>query len=43
MSYKLLSYRDGRDARAGVLVGDAVYDAARVTGTPAYSSVVGIL
>jgi 2-keto-4-pentenoate hydratase/2-oxohepta-3-ene-1,7-dioic acid hydratase in catechol pathway len=43
MSYKLLSYRDGRDGRAGVLVGDTVYDAAKVTGVPGYASVVGML
>ena len=43
MSYKLLSHQDGRDARAGLLVGDTVYDAARVTGTPGYTSVLSIL
>lgn len=43
MSYKLLSYRDGRNARAGVLVGETVYDAAKVTGVPAYSSVLGMI
>src|SRR2546425_2613148 len=43
MPYKLLSYRGGRAARAGVLVGDLVYDAARVTGNSAHSSVLGVL
>ena len=43
MSYKLLSYRDGRNARAGVLVGETVYDAAKATGVPAYASVLGML
>lgn len=44
MPYKLLSYRaDARSARAGILVGEQVYDAARTTGQPAYSSVLGIL
>src|SRR5262245_30553698 len=43
MSYKLLSYRDGRDTRAGMLVGETVYDAAKATGMPGYSSVLGIL
>ena len=43
MSYKLLSYQAGRDARAGVLVGDIVYDAAKITGDSAHSSVLGIL
>jgi 2-keto-4-pentenoate hydratase/2-oxohepta-3-ene-1,7-dioic acid hydratase in catechol pathway len=43
MSYKLLSYRDGRGARAGVLVGERVYDAARITGVPAHASVSALL
>jgi 2-keto-4-pentenoate hydratase/2-oxohepta-3-ene-1,7-dioic acid hydratase in catechol pathway len=43
MSYKLLSYQAGRTARAGVLIGGAVYDAARLTGTPAWSSVLAVL
>lgn len=43
MSYKLLSYRDGRNARAGVLVGETVYDAAKVTGVSAYASVLGVI
>ena len=43
MSYKLLSYRDGRSARAGMLVGETVYDAAKATGIAAYASVLGML
>jgi 2-keto-4-pentenoate hydratase/2-oxohepta-3-ene-1,7-dioic acid hydratase in catechol pathway len=43
MSYKLLSYRTGREARAGVLVGETVYDAARLTGKPGWSSVLALL
>jgi len=43
MSYRLLSYQAGRDARAGVLVGETVYDAARLTGVPAYATVLGAL
>jgi 2-keto-4-pentenoate hydratase/2-oxohepta-3-ene-1,7-dioic acid hydratase in catechol pathway len=43
MSYKLLSFRSGREARAGLLVGERVYDAARATGMPAWSSVLGAL
>lgn len=43
MSYRLLSYQAGRDARAGVLVEDTVYDAARLTRTAAYASVLGVL
>jgi 2-keto-4-pentenoate hydratase/2-oxohepta-3-ene-1,7-dioic acid hydratase in catechol pathway len=43
MSYKLLTYRSGREARAGILVGDTIHDAARVTGQAAWSSVLGAL
>jgi 2-keto-4-pentenoate hydratase/2-oxohepta-3-ene-1,7-dioic acid hydratase in catechol pathway len=43
MSYRLLSFRSGRETRAGLLVGEQVYDAARVTGQPAWSSVLGAL
>lgn len=43
MSYKLLSYLAGREARAGVLIGDTVYDAARLTRTAAYASVLRVL
>jgi 2-keto-4-pentenoate hydratase/2-oxohepta-3-ene-1,7-dioic acid hydratase in catechol pathway len=41
--YKLATYQAGSDARAGLVVGDQVFDAAAVTGKPAYASVVGIL
>jgi 2-keto-4-pentenoate hydratase/2-oxohepta-3-ene-1,7-dioic acid hydratase in catechol pathway len=43
MPYKLLSYRAGQAARAGILVGESVHDAAKLTGVGAYSSVLGIL
>jgi len=43
MSYKLLSYQAGRDARAGLLVGDTVYDAAKVTRDAACATVLGAL
>src|SRR5258708_15343285 len=43
MSYRLLSYQSGREARAGVLVGEQIYDAARLTGQPAWSSVLRAL
>ena len=43
MSYKLLSYQAGRTARAGVLVEDTVYDAAKVTGVAGHASVLGVL
>jgi 2-keto-4-pentenoate hydratase/2-oxohepta-3-ene-1,7-dioic acid hydratase in catechol pathway len=43
MSYRLLSHRSGREARAGVLVGGQIYDAARLTGRADWSSVLGAL
>ncbi len=43
MSYKLLSFKSGGEARAGLLVGEQVYDAARVTGKPAWATVLGAL
>ena len=43
MSYKLLTYQAGRDARAGVLVGDVVFDAAKLTASAPHASVLGVL
>ena len=43
MPYNLLSYQAGQAARAGVLVGDTVYDAAKATGLAAHSTVLGVL
>jgi len=44
MSYKLVSYRAGaRNARAGVVVDDKVYDAARITAQASYASMLGVL
>ncbi len=43
MTYRLLSYQAGRGARAGVLIADTVFDAAKVTGNPAYAGVLGVL
>ena len=43
MPYKLLSYQAGRTARAGVLVEDMVYDAAKGTGVAGHASVLGVL
>ena len=43
MPYKLLSFRAAQGSRAGVLIGDTVYDAAKVTGVAAHSSVLGML
>jgi 2-keto-4-pentenoate hydratase/2-oxohepta-3-ene-1,7-dioic acid hydratase in catechol pathway len=41
--YKLLSYRSAGGARAGVLVGEQVFDAAALTRKAEYASVLGIL
>jgi len=43
VSYRLLSFQSGREARAGLLVNDKVYDAARVSGVAEWSSVMGAL
>ncbi|HTQ73013.1 MAG TPA: fumarylacetoacetate hydrolase family protein [Burkholderiales bacterium] len=43
MSYKLLSFKSGREARAGLLVDEQVYDAAFVTDQPGWSTVLGAL
>src|SRR3989442_5802886 len=43
MPYNLLSYQAGQAARAGMLVGDTVYDAAKATGLAAHSTVLGVL
>ena len=44
MSYKLLSYHAGRkEIRAGILVGDHVYDAARVDTDTSYATMEGVL
>jgi|AmaraimetFIIA100_FD_contig_81_2432520_length_3903_multi_7_in_0_out_0_2 2-keto-4-pentenoate hydratase/2-oxohepta-3-ene-1,7-dioic acid hydratase in catechol pathway len=41
--YKVATYQAGGDARAGLIIGDQVFDAAALTGKPAYASVVAIL
>jgi len=41
--YKLVSYRAAGGARAGVLVGERIYDAAALTRKPAYTGVLDIL
>jgi 2-keto-4-pentenoate hydratase/2-oxohepta-3-ene-1,7-dioic acid hydratase in catechol pathway len=42
-AYKLLTYRAGNDARAGILVGDTVYDAQKATGETGHAAVLAIL
>jgi 2-keto-4-pentenoate hydratase/2-oxohepta-3-ene-1,7-dioic acid hydratase in catechol pathway len=41
--YKLATYRSADGPRAGLVVDDKVLDAAKLTGRPAYASVIGIL
>jgi 2-keto-4-pentenoate hydratase/2-oxohepta-3-ene-1,7-dioic acid hydratase in catechol pathway len=41
--YKLATYRSSEGPRAGLIIGEDVFDAAKLTGKPAYSSVIGIL
>lgn len=43
MGYRLLSFQSGRQARAGLLIGDRVYDAARVTGRQSWATVLAAL
>ena len=44
MSYKLLSYfADRKEIRAGILVDDHVYDAARVGTDTSYATMDGVL
>jgi 2-keto-4-pentenoate hydratase/2-oxohepta-3-ene-1,7-dioic acid hydratase in catechol pathway len=41
--YKLVTYKSSDGPRAGIIVGNDVFDAAKVTGKPAYATVMGIL
>ena len=41
--YKLASYQSADGPRAGLVVDDKVFDAAKLTGKAAYASVIGIL
>src|SRR5262245_32022241 len=41
--YKLATYQSADGPRAGLVVDDQVLDAAKVTRTPAYATVMGIL
>jgi 2-keto-4-pentenoate hydratase/2-oxohepta-3-ene-1,7-dioic acid hydratase in catechol pathway len=43
VSYRLLSYQSGREARAGILVEDQVYDPAKMVGGATYETVLAIL
>ena len=41
--YKLVSYRSGDGARAGLVIGEEVFDAAKLCDNPAYAAVIDIL
>jgi len=41
--YKLATYRSSEGPRAGIVVGEEVFDASKLTGKPAYATVIGIL
>ena len=41
--YRLATYKSAEGPRAGVIVGEEVFDAAKLTGKPAYDTVMGIL
>jgi len=41
--YKLVTFQTSDGSRAGALIGEQVYDAAKLTGNPAHSSVLAIL
>jgi 2-keto-4-pentenoate hydratase/2-oxohepta-3-ene-1,7-dioic acid hydratase in catechol pathway len=41
--YKLATYRSSEGPRAGLVIGEEVFDAAKLTGKPAYSTVMAIL
>ncbi len=41
--YKLATYKSAEGPRAGLVVGEEVFDAAKLIGKPAYASVMGIL
>src|ERR1700756_4489908 len=41
--YKLATYKSSEGPRAGVIIGDEVFDAAKLTGKAAHATVMGIL
>jgi len=41
--YRLATYKSADGPRAGLVIGEAVFDAAKLTGKPAYATVIGIL
>ena len=41
--YKLATYKSAEGPRAGLVIGEEVFDAAKLAGKPAYATVIGIL
>jgi 2-keto-4-pentenoate hydratase/2-oxohepta-3-ene-1,7-dioic acid hydratase in catechol pathway len=41
--YKLATYKSSDGPRAGIVVGDEIFDAAKLTGNAAYATVIGVL
>jgi 2-keto-4-pentenoate hydratase/2-oxohepta-3-ene-1,7-dioic acid hydratase in catechol pathway len=41
--YRLATYKSSDGPRAGLVIGEEVFDAAKLTGKPAYATVLGIL
>ena len=41
--YKLATYKSSDGPRAGIIIGEDVFDAAKLTGKAAYATVIGIL
>ncbi|MEA2824999.1 MAG: hypothetical protein QOF03_1481 [Alphaproteobacteria bacterium] len=41
--YRLATYQAANGPRAGIIIGDSVFDAATLTGRPSYASVLGLL
>ena len=41
--YKIATYKSADGPRAGLVIGADMFDAARLTGKPAYATVIGIL
>jgi 2-keto-4-pentenoate hydratase/2-oxohepta-3-ene-1,7-dioic acid hydratase in catechol pathway len=42
-SYKLATYQSAEGPRAGLVIGETLFDAAKLTGRPDYATVLGIL
>ena len=41
--YKLATYKSSEGPRAGLIIGEEVFDAAKLTGKAEYATVMGIL